>query len=150
MDPSFRPAQAGDVPLILRLMEDFYRDTSTPLDSEAARGALAALVADPALGRVIVIELGTEPAGYVVLSLGFSLEFLGRDAFVDELYVVPEHRGQGLGKAAIRELESVAAGLGVKALHLEVGPDNESALSLYRGTGFEDRRHRLMTKLLPR
>ena len=150
MDPSFRPAQPGDVPLLLRLMQGFYRDTETPLDAEAAKGALAALVADPALGRAFVIELDNEPAGYVVLSLGFSLEFLGRDAFVDELYVVPERRGHGLGMAAIRELESVAAGLGVKALHLEVGPDNESALGLYRRAGFADRRHRLMTKLLPR
>ena len=150
MDPSFRPAQRSDVPLLLRLMQGFYRDTDTPLDAKAAAHALAAVVGDPTLGRVFVIELGAEPAGYVVLSLGFSLEFLGRDAFVDELYVVPEHRGRGLGLAALRELESVATGLGVKALHLEVGPDNESALGLYRRAGFEDRRHRLMTKLLPR
>ncbi len=150
MDPSFRPAQQSDVPLLLRMMQGFYRDTDTPLDPEAAAEALAAVVADPALGRVLVIELGALPAGYVVLSLGFSLEFLGRDAFVDELYVAPEHRGRGLGKAAIRELESVATGLGVKALHLEVGPDNESAIGLYRRAGFEDRRHRLMTKILPR
>ena len=150
MEPSFRPAQEGDVPLLLGLMQGFYRDTDTPLDADKATIALAALVADPALGRILVIEVDGGPVGYVVLSLGFSLEFLGRDAFVDELYVVPEHRGRGLGRAALQELESVAAGLGVKALHLEVGPDNESAKGLYRRAGFLDRRHRLMTKLLPR
>ena len=85
-----------------------------------------------------------------MLTLGFSLEFLGRDAFVDELFVAPKHRGRGLGLAAIRFLEPVAAQLGVAALHLEVGPDNEKALGLYRRAGFEDRRHRLMTKLLAR
>jgi diamine N-acetyltransferase len=150
MDPAFRPARPADLPLLLRLMEGFYRDTDTPFHPEAAERALLALVADPTLGRLFLIEAGSKPAGYVVLTLGFSLEFHGRDAFVDELFVTPEHRGHGLGQAAIRFLESVAVELGVLALHLEVGPDNESAVGLYRGAGFLDRRHRLMTKLLAR
>ena len=131
-------------------MEGFYRDTDTPFHAEPAERALAALVADPFLGRLFLIETGEKLAGYVVLTLGFSLEFLGREAFVDELYVAAEHRGHGLGQAAIRFLEAVAVELGVRALHLEVGPDNESALGLYRRAGFEDRRHHLMTKLLAR
>ena len=150
MDLAFRPAEPGDLPLVLRLMEGFYRDTDTGFHAEAAARALAALVADPFLGRLFLIEIGGTPQGYVVLTLGFSLEFLGREAFVDELYVIPEHRGRGLGGAAIRFLESVAVELGVQALHLEVGPDNESALGLYRRAGFADRRHHLMTKLLAR
>jgi diamine N-acetyltransferase len=150
MDPAFRPARPDDLALVLRLMGGFYRDTDTAFHAEPAERALAALIADPSLGRLFLIELGGTPAGYVVLTLGFSLEFLGRDAFVDELYVTPEHRGRGLGQAAIRFLESVAVELGVQALHLEVGPDNESALGLYRRAGFEDRRHHLMTKVLAR
>jgi diamine N-acetyltransferase len=148
--PEFRPARPDDLPLVQRFMESFYRETDTPFQTEAAGRALAALVGDPSLGRLFLIEAGAETVGYVVLTLGFSLEFLGRDAFVDELFVAPEHRARGLGLAAIRFLESVAAQLGVAALHLEVGPDNEKALGLYRRAGFEDRRHRLMTKLLPR
>jgi ribosomal protein S18 acetylase RimI-like enzyme len=150
MDLAFRPAEPDDLPLVLRLMEGFYRDTDTAFHAKAAERALRALVADPFLGRLFLIEIGGTPAGYVVLTLGFSLEFLGRDAFVDELYVIPENRGRGLGQAAIRFLESVALELGVQALHLEVGPDNESALGLYRRAGFADRRHHLMTKLLAR
>lgn len=150
MDPEFRLARPDDVPSLLPLMQAFYRDTDTPFDPRAASRALAALVADPALGRVFLIEVAAEAAGYAVLTLGFSLEFEGKDAFVDELFVAPEHRGHGLGRAALRLLESAAAELGVRALHLEVGPDNESATLLYRRAGFEDRRHRLMTKRLPR
>ncbi len=150
MDPEFRPALPHDLPQVLRLMQSFYRETDTPFQEAAAGRALAMLVGDPSLGRVLLIEPGAGPAGYIVLTLGFSLEFRGRDAFVDELYVSPEHRGRGLGRAALRFLEAAARELGVSALHLEVGPDNEKALGLYRRAGFEDRRHRLMTKLLLR
>jgi ribosomal protein S18 acetylase RimI-like enzyme len=149
MDPSFRTARPDDLPMLLGLMRQFYQDTEIAFDPEASQ-ALLALLADPSLGRVFVIEVGLETAGYAVLTLGFSLEFLGRDGFVDELFVVPAFRRRGLGLAAIRKLESVAAELGVRALHLEVGPENESAFDLYRGAGFRDRRHRLMTRLLPR
>ena len=88
MDPSFRPAQAGDVPLVLRLMQGFYRDTSTPLDPLAARSALAALVADPALGRVLVIELGAEPAGYRLS----PAPGLSRAMAADRTVANPHHR----------------------------------------------------------
>jgi ribosomal protein S18 acetylase RimI-like enzyme len=148
--PEFRAARSEDLPTLLRLMEGFYRETDTRFQREAAGRALAVLAADPSLGRIFLIETGNETAGYVVLTLGFSLEFLGRDAFVDELFVSPEHRGRGLGLAALRFLESAAAALGVAALHLEVGPENETALGLYRRAGFEDRRHRLMTRRLTR
>ena len=150
MEPEFRPARLDDLTLILSLMEGFYRETGTPFDAEAAGRALVTLVADPSLGRLFLIETGERTAGYVVLTLGFSLEFLGRDAFVDELFVAPEHRGRGLGLGTLRFLESVAGGLGVTALHLEVGPENEKAQGLYRRAGFEDRRHHLMTRRLHR
>jgi ribosomal protein S18 acetylase RimI-like enzyme len=150
MDAEFRPAQPDDLPEIVRLMAGFYRETDTPFHADTAGRAVAVLMADPSLGRLFLIETDAGTAGYVVLTLGFSLEFLGRDAFVDELFVVPEHRGRGLGLLALRYLEEVAVQMGVTALHLEVGPENEPALGLYRRAGFEDRRHRLMTRLLTR
>jgi ribosomal protein S18 acetylase RimI-like enzyme len=150
MDPGLRPAQPDDLAEILRLMAGFYRETETPFHADAAGRAVGVLMADASLGRLFLIETDAVTAGYVVLTLGFSLEFLGRDAFVDELFVVPEHRGRGLGLLALRYLEEIAVSLGVRALHLEVGPENEAALGLYRRAGFEDRRHRLMTRLLTR
>lgn len=149
MDPVFRAAQPANLGEVAGMMARFAAETRAPFHEEEARRALAQLVADPSLGRVFLIAAGDGIAGYVVLSLGFSLEFQGRDAFVDELFVVPEQRGGGLGAAALRHLEAVCAELGVRALHLEVGPDNPSALGLYRRAGFEDRRHHLMTKRLP-
>jgi len=71
------------------------------------------------------------------------------DAFVDELFLLPEARGQGLGEAALDHLARELAGRGVVALHLEVGRGNAEAQRFYRRKGFEMRDgYFLMTRRL--
>jgi ribosomal protein S18 acetylase RimI-like enzyme len=91
---------------------------------------------------------GGPPVGYLVLGFGYSLEFLGRDAFVDELYVDEAHRGGGLGRRFLQAAERVCRANGVRALHLEVDPSNAVAQALYRSWGFADHDRRLMTRWL--
>src|SRR5918997_799998 len=91
---------------------------------------------------------GGEVAGYVVITFGFSLEFRGRDAFIDELFVKDAFRGRGLGAATIRFAEGVCRGRGVRALHLEVERANTGAQSVYRRAGFKDHDRYLLTKWL--
>ncbi len=85
--------------------------------------------------------------GYVALTFGFSMEFGGRDAFIDDLYVVDSHRAQGIGRALIAACENTCKEAGVRALHLAVRPSNPAA-SLYRRLGFREQEHRLMSKRL--
>jgi ribosomal protein S18 acetylase RimI-like enzyme len=87
--------------------------------------------------------------GFVVLTFSYSLEFHGRDAFVDELYVRPSHRRRGLGAAALRLSEAACREHGVHALHLEVDGANDPARALYRRWGFDEHARHLMTKWLP-
>ena len=148
MAVAFRPAGPGDVEAVHALRRDFYREDGSPWAEGPAREALRALLGAPALGRAWVAEDGGEAVGYVVLALGFSLEFHGRDAFVDELYVRPSHRRQGLGRAALAAAEAASLALGVRALHLEVDAGNEAAAALYRRWGFAPHARRLMTKWL--
>ena len=77
------------VPVILDLMEQFYAEERYPFAREKARAALAPFLADPALGRAWLLRDGDAAVGYFVLTLGWSLEYGGRDAFVDELFVLP-------------------------------------------------------------
>lgn len=83
-----------------------------------------------------------------VLCLGFSLEYKGRDAFVDEIYIRAAFRGQGLGKRALEFPEAECRALGVQALHLEVERANTNAQEVYRKHGFIDQDRYLMTKPL--
>jgi ribosomal protein S18 acetylase RimI-like enzyme len=143
-----RSATLGDLDALLPLLRDFYAEDRHPFDASAVRAALEGLVRDPALGRAFLIEDGGALAGYLVVTFGYSLEFRGRDAFLDELYVAPAHRGRGLGREALRVAEACCLEAGARALHLEVRHDNEAAQGLYRSWGFGDRENYLMSKPL--
>jgi ribosomal protein S18 acetylase RimI-like enzyme len=80
--------------------------------------------------------------------LGYSIEYGGRDAFIDDLYLVPEARGRGLGARVMDFVEEQALMLGVKALHLEVEIANDRAYGLYRRRGFAESGRRLLSKRL--
>ena len=86
----------------------------------------------------------------MVLTVSFSFEYRGHDAFIDELYIAEEYRGRGIGRRAMDFVENVARELGVNAMHLEVSRENEAALELYRRTGYVDHDRYLMTKWLER
>jgi ribosomal protein S18 acetylase RimI-like enzyme len=148
MTRALRPATTGDLLALLDMMRSFYSEDGHPFHEEPARRALLGLVREPAHGRLWVIEAGGRTAGYLAVTFGYSLEFLGRDAFVDELYVRPESRGAGLGRLALQQAEAACRELGIGALHLEVGRGNDAAQRLYRAAGFTDRSHYLMTKRL--
>ena len=68
------------------------------------------------------------------------------DGFIDEFFVRETVRGRGMGSEVLADLIPQLAGVGLKALHLEVGKDNLRAASLYERYGFRLRdRYSLMT-----
>ena len=148
VEPTFKPAEASDVPALLPMIGALCELDGTPFDGRAVGRALTQILADESLGRVWLIQSGGEAAGYLVLTFGFSLEFGGRDAFIDELYVREEFRGRGLGRRAIELGERACRERGVGALHLEVERANAGAQELYRRSGFRDHDRYLMTKLI--
>src|SRR5262249_49208787 len=147
VDPIFKPATSDDLETLIVMMRDLCaNDGLAPLDEATARRALLGVICDDTLGRVFLIFLANEVAGYAVLTFGYSLEFHGRDAFVDEIYLRAEYRGLGIGKRALGFLTGVCAENSVSALHLEVERSNTQAQAVYRKFGFEDHDRYLMTK----
>jgi diamine N-acetyltransferase len=142
-------ARAQDLPVLLRMMKSLAEHPpAIPFDEGEMGAALETFLVHPELGQAWLIWLDERPAGYVILTLGYSFEFRGCDAFIDELYVEPEFRRMGLGRRAMEFVEGKARALGVNALHLEVDRGNDPAAELYRSTGYEDHGRHLMTKWL--
>jgi len=139
---TFRFATPDDLAPLLRMHLEFYEEEHYPVDARCSEHALRELIAHPDFGRIVLID----DVGYFVLAFGFSIEFGGRDAFLDELYVAPHARNRGLGTAAIDEAERVCREHDIRALHLEVEFVNESAKRLYSRRGFDAHTRQLMTK----
>ena len=146
MEPSFRVAEASDADTLVEMMRDFNAHERIAFDEPEVRHVLAQLFANDSYGLACLILLGGEVAGYVVIAFGFSVEFRGRDAFIDELFVKDDFRGRGAGAAAIRFAEGLCHERGVRALHLEVERSNTGAQSVYRRAGFRDHDRYLLTK----
>jgi ribosomal protein S18 acetylase RimI-like enzyme len=147
---AFREAAPEDEAVLLRMMRKLAEQEPGAIvfHESAVRAALQEFLADRQFGRVWLILAEQQPVGYVVLTLGFSFEYHGREAFIDELYVEPEHRRKGLGRQATEFVAERAREMGVNVIHLEVDHGNEPALELYRRAGYEDHDRFLMTKWL--
>lgn len=145
-NPSFRLAAESDTDALLKFMQHYYAFDGHGFDQQKARVALTTLLRDSGLGRIWFIQDGEAPVGYVVVAFGYSLEWLGRDAFVDEFYLLEEYRGRGWGRKTMAFVEDAARLLNVRALHLEVVHQNATALRLYRKLGFKDRQSTFLSK----
>ncbi len=151
MEITARPARNEDIPTILRFAHENYVFHEIPFDEAVCRAALEELVRGDDWGRVLVAWAGDQPIGYAVFAFCFSLEFGGREAFLDEIYVAPDHREQGLGGRFLDLVEMEARSLGLRAIHLEVERGNRRAQRMYASRGYEDRsRFHLLSKTLLR
>lgn len=137
-EPQFRLAGESDAGILLRFMREYYAFDGHGFDEPKAHVALLALLRDANLGRAWLILDGGGPVGYVVLCFGYSLEWLGRDAFVDEFYMLEEYRRRGWGRKTMEFVEDAARSAGVRTLHLEVVQQNTAALQIYRKLGFTE------------
>jgi ribosomal protein S18 acetylase RimI-like enzyme len=141
-------AVPNDLGALLPLVEAFQREAGYATGDAALRDTLARLLREESAGRVLIAREGARAVGYAALCFGYSIEFRGRDAFVDELYVVPEARGGGLGRALLRALEAEARASGVHQLHLEVEQHNAAARRLYLAESFAANGRELLGKRL--
>ncbi|MBY0508130.1 MAG: GNAT family N-acetyltransferase [Bryobacteraceae bacterium] len=145
MKLNLRKGEPDDLEVLLAMMCELYANDGVPFHAERSRQATRQLMQEPRAGAIWLLEIGEATIGYVVMTIGFSLEVGGWHGFIDELFVDAPHRGSGIGTAAVRHLESECARLGMTALLLEADLANEQATRLYHRLGFREHSRRLMT-----
>ncbi len=147
MKITIRQAFQADLSQLLLLIEGFYRYFDYPYDPLVHRRLLADFLNSPQLGSLYLIEQDAQPVGYVALTFGFTFELKGRDAFVDELFILDKHRDQGVGRQALAAIGQEARRLGLVALHLQTESFNPDAKRLYESFGFRESERSTLTWL---
>jgi GNAT superfamily N-acetyltransferase len=135
----WRAAQPEDDEVVVAMCDALNREDPGPMPvaPEQTRRTLTVLRREPSRGLAVVAELDGQVIGYAFLIAFWSNELGGEVCEIDEIYVLPEQRGNGYGRSLF---ESLARGElwpnAPVALALGTTPDNERARRLYERMGF--------------
>jgi ribosomal protein S18 acetylase RimI-like enzyme len=135
-----RRAKPADADAIGRLLHDFnteYEDFTPGPEQIAERvsGLMAA-------GDTIVLLAGDGPDGIAVLRFRPSLWIRASECYLAELYVVPDRRGHGIGRALMDAVMETARAEGAGHIELNTSDDDVAARALYESLGFTNREGR--------
>ena len=131
-----RPATEDDVPIILSLIRELAEYERLSHEAVATEGLLReSLFGERRGAEVLIACCKGAPAGFALFFHSFST-FLGRPGiYLEDLYVKPEFRGRGIGRALLTHLARLAKERGCGRLEWAVLDWNEPAIKLYKSIG---------------
>jgi ribosomal protein S18 acetylase RimI-like enzyme len=136
-DHAVRRGELADAGAIGRLLHDFNTEFGEPTpgpDRLAER--IRQLLAD---GQTTVLVGGAGPDGLAVLRFRPAIWSDGLECYLAELYVVPDRRGRGLGRALMNAAIEEARAQGADHMDLGTSEDDVAARALYESLGFVNR-----------
>jgi ribosomal protein S18 acetylase RimI-like enzyme len=136
-----RRSEVGDAPEAARLLDAFNREYDEPTPGvEKLTERARQLISD---GEITVLLAGGEPpAGLAQVRFFPSVWSEGQEAYLEELYVAPDRRGEGLGRELLDAAIQLARERGATHLELNTSEDDTAALALYESAGFTNREGR--------
>jgi GNAT superfamily N-acetyltransferase len=149
MPTAIRLAHIADADHIASLVRSYWEFETIP-GFERARitALLTAFLRQKERGACWLATKDEQPIGYLLAVYVFSLEHGGMMAEIDELFVVPEQRSNGVGVALLREAEREMARAGLTRVQLQLRPENRRAKLFYEQQGFQPRGFDLLDKSL--
>ncbi len=131
-----RPATPADVPTILRFVQELAAFEREPGAVEATEAMLGeALFGARPAAEAVIAEGAEGPVGFALFFHNFSTWKGRRGLYLEDLYVTPEARGQGVGAALLRHLAGLALDRGCARFEWSVLDWNEGAIRFYRALG---------------
>jgi GNAT superfamily N-acetyltransferase len=138
MEPTFeiKPATLADVPVILQLIRELAEYERAPNDVVATEeGLREVLFGETPAAHVIIGRENGEPVAFAVYFFNFST-WLGRAGlYLEDLFVRPELRGKGYGKALLVRLAQIARERGCGRMEWAVLNWNDPAIQFYKKLG---------------
>jgi GNAT superfamily N-acetyltransferase len=140
-DFGIRPACVDDVPIILQLIRDLATYERAPDEVTATEEQLVdVLFGERPAAEVLLVFEGESPVGFAAYFYNFST-WLGRPGlYLEDLFVKPEKRGKGYGRALLVELAKIARDRGCGRMEWAVLDWNEPAIEFYRALGAQPMR----------
>lgn len=150
MHIEFKLCTSTDFDRVCDLMLSLYTEDpgSKPMTKEKAMHTLETLTTKSDLGTVLVIQENGSIIGYCILINFWSNEYGGNIVHIDELYIQESHRSKGIGSHFIETLAKSKFANAV-SLQLEVTPDNNRAVKLYKKLGFTLHKNKAYEMELP-
>ena len=135
-DFAIRSARVEDVPIILQLIRDLASYERAPNEVTATEEQLVdVLFGEKPVAEVLLAFEGKSPVGFAVFFYNFST-WLGRPGlYLEDLFVKPEKRGKGYGRALLVDLAKIARDRGCGRMEWADLNGNEPAIKFYRGLG---------------
>ena len=135
---SIRAAEERDTPVLLRLIRDMATEELQADGCTVAEAALHnALFGQRPLADAIVAEDADESVGFALFFPYFSPYPGVPGIFMELLYVEPERRGEGIGRALLQRVAQIAVEQGAGRLERGVLKENAPTIGFYRGLGAE-------------
>jgi GNAT superfamily N-acetyltransferase len=139
MTVSIRPATRADVPLILALIRGLADYEKLAHEVVATEDALAStLFGEPRRAEVAIAEIDGATAGFALFFHNYSTFLAQPGVYLEDLFVLPEMRGRGAGKALLVHLARLAVDRGCGRFEWTVLDWNEPAIGFYRSLGAVD------------
>jgi ribosomal protein S18 acetylase RimI-like enzyme len=135
-----RRATAADAEDVARLLHDFQTEFSEPVPDLDVLATRAAEYIES--GEITVLLGGNGPDAIAELRFRKSLMSGELDAYLEELYVAPARRGEGLGRAMLDAAMETARTMGATHIDLGTSEDDVAARALYESAGFTNREGR--------
>lgn len=134
---ALRRAAPGDAAEVARLLHDFNAEFDEPTPGVAVlTERLRAMLAN---GELVVLLAGEGPAGFAQLRFLRTVWSNALSVYLEELYVVPARRGEGIGRALLDAAMATAREGGADRIDLNTAETDEAARALYESAGFSNR-----------
>ena len=135
-DISIRPATPADVPLIIRFIRELAEYEKAPEEAVATEQQLEqALFCDSPRVFSVICEVDGDSAGFALYFYNFSTWLGCHGLFLEDLYVTPDQRGAGAGKALLKHLARLAVKEGCGRFEWNVLDWNQPAIDFYEAFG---------------